>query len=95
MSIEVVVGYLKEEPRIFLERQRRFSVAWVKFEPGIVTSGVPASVVVKAVCYKLEGRWFEIRWREWNVPIYIVFPAALGHGVYSATNRYDYEQKKN
>jgi hypothetical protein len=27
MSIEVVVGYLKEEPRIFLERQRRFSVA--------------------------------------------------------------------
>jgi hypothetical protein len=40
--------------------------------------GVPGSVVIKAVCYKLEGRMFETRWCE------SIFSAALGPGVYSA-----------
>jgi hypothetical protein len=44
------------------------------------------SVVVGAICYKVEGRRFETRWSELIVPIYLIYPAALGPGVYSASN---------
>jgi hypothetical protein len=42
-------------------------------------------VVVKALSYKLEGRVFETRWGEFS-SIYLILPAALGPGVYSASN---------
>jgi hypothetical protein len=45
------------------------------------------SIVVKALCYKPEGRRFETRWGEWFLSIYLTLPAALGPGVYSASNR--------
>jgi hypothetical protein len=32
---------------------------------------------------------------EVNFPIYLIFPAALGLGVYSASNRNDYQKHKN
>jgi hypothetical protein len=51
--------------------------------------------MVKALCYKPEGREFETRWGEWTFWIYIVIPAALGPGVYSASNRNKYQKQKN
>jgi hypothetical protein len=53
------------------------------------------SIVVKALCYKPEGRGFEIRWGEWFLSIYLILPAALGPGVYSASNRNEYHKHKN
>jgi hypothetical protein len=46
-----------------------------------------AGIVVKALCYKLEYRGFETLRSELIFPIYLILPAALGTGVYSATNR--------
>jgi hypothetical protein len=46
------------------------------------------SVVVKALCYKPEGRGFETQWGEFlNLP--------NPSGVYSATNRNEYRKHKN
>jgi hypothetical protein len=51
--------------------------------------------VVKALCYKSESRWFEIRLGERIFSIYLILPAALGPGVYSASNRNEYQKQKN
>jgi hypothetical protein len=53
------------------------------------------SIVVKALCYKPEGRGFETRWGEWFLSIYLILPVALGPGVYSASNRNEYQKHKN
>jgi hypothetical protein len=50
--------------------------------------------VVKALCYKPEGRGLEIRWGECIFSSYLVLPAALGTEVYSASTRDDF-QKNN
>jgi hypothetical protein len=49
--------------------------------------GARGSILVKALCYKPEGRGFETRWGEWNFSIYLILPAALGPGISSASNR--------
>jgi hypothetical protein len=49
--------------------------------------GARGSVVVKALCYKPEGRGFDSQWGE-----YLILPAALGPGVYSASNRNEYQK---
>jgi hypothetical protein len=51
------------------------------------------SVVVKALCYNLEGRGFVTRWGNWISSIYFILPAALGPGIYSACSRYDYHKR--
>jgi hypothetical protein len=63
----------------------------------ILTSlwGARGRVVVKALCYKPEGRGFETRWSEWLLSIYLILPVALGPGVYSASNRNEYQKHKN
>jgi hypothetical protein len=33
--------------------------------------------VVKVLCYKSEGRWFDSRWCHWNYSIDIILPIAL------------------
>jgi hypothetical protein len=50
--------------------------------------------VVKALSYKTEGRVLTRR-GEWMFSIYLILPAALGPGVYSASNRYEYHGQKN
>jgi hypothetical protein len=52
------------------------------------------SVEVEALCYKTEGRGFETRWGEWIASIYLTFSAALGPGVYSTSNRNEYQKQK-
>jgi hypothetical protein len=49
--------------------------------------GARGSVVVKAICYKPEGRGLETRGDELFFSIYLILPAALGPGVYPASNR--------
>jgi hypothetical protein len=45
------------------------------------------SLMVKALGYKPEGRWFETRWGEWMFAIQLIPSVTLGPGVYSASNR--------
>jgi hypothetical protein len=51
-------------------------------------------VVVKALCYKLEACGFKTRWGEYIFSMYLILPAALHHGVYSASNRNEYQKQK-
>jgi hypothetical protein len=43
-------------------------------------------VVVETLCYKPEGGGFKTRCGECISSIYLILPAALGSGVYSASN---------
>jgi hypothetical protein len=54
--------------------------------------GVHGSVVVMA--YKPEGCGLETRWGEF-FSIYLILLAALGPGVYSSSNRNEYQKQKN
>jgi hypothetical protein len=55
--------------------------------------GEVSSVVIKALCYKPEGRGFDTRWGDFCL-IYLILPVALGPGIYSASNRNDYHNTK-
>jgi hypothetical protein len=61
----------------------------------VVVKVVVVVVVVKAQSFKLEGREFETRYGECIFSIYLIVPAALGPGVYSALNRNEHQQQKN
>jgi hypothetical protein len=52
------------------------------------------SVVVKALCYKPEGRGFETPWGECVFAIYLILPAAVGPAVYLSSNRNEYHKQK-
>jgi hypothetical protein len=61
----------------------------------VYDSGACGSVVVKAPCYKPEGREFETHRGEEIFSIYLIVLAALGPGVYSASTRNEYQKQKN
>ena len=50
--------------------------------------------VVKVLCYKSEGRWFDPSWCHWNFSLefFISFRSHYGHGVDSASNRNEYQE---
>jgi hypothetical protein len=50
------------------------------------------SVAVQALCYKPEGRGFETHCGYYILSIYPIFLATLGPGVYSASNRNQYQR---
>jgi hypothetical protein len=52
-------------------------------------------VLVKALCYKPEGREFQTRWGGWIFSIYLILPVALGPGGFSTFNRNEYQKQKN
>jgi hypothetical protein len=57
--------------------------------------GALGSVMIKALCSKPEGRWFETWWSEY---IFFNLPNLSDctiPGVYSATKRNDYQKQKN
>jgi hypothetical protein len=56
--------------------------------------GERGSVLIKALCYKTEGRGFETQRGECSFLIYVIISAALGLGVYSASNRNEYQKQK-
>jgi hypothetical protein len=52
--------------------------------------------MLKALCEKPEVGGFETRWGEWFFfSIYLILPAAVGPGVYSDSNRNEYQKQKN
>jgi hypothetical protein len=59
------------------------------------TLQAPGSLVIEVLCYKPEGRRFETQWGEWIFSIYLIIPAALGSGIYSASNTYEYQKQKS
>jgi hypothetical protein len=63
-----------------------YKVAYTKYDVEL------GSVVSQAICNKPEGRRFETRWGECIFSIYLIFLAALGLGVYSASNRNEYQE---
>ena len=51
------------------------------------------STVVKVLCYKSEGRWFDLSWCHWNFFIDIKsFRSHYGPGVDSVSNRNEYQE---
>jgi hypothetical protein len=47
------------------------------------------------ICYKPEVHEFETRWSGWFFSIYLIIPAALGPGIYSDSNRNEYQKQKS
>jgi hypothetical protein len=56
---------------------------------------VLGNIVVKVLCYKPEGRGFEIRSVEWFLSIYVILLAAVSLWVYSAFNKNEYQKHTN
>jgi hypothetical protein len=59
-----------------------------------VMLGAQGSVLIKALSCKSESRGSETLWGQWMFSIYLILPAALGLGVYSASNRNKYQKQK-
>jgi hypothetical protein len=57
--------------------------------------GESTGIMVEALCYKPINRGFETRLGEWFLSIYLILLAGLGPGVYSASNRNEYQKQKN
>jgi len=57
-----------------------------------VSFGDRGSTVVKVLCYKSEGRWFDYRWCNWNFLLTYSFRSHYGPGVDSASNRNEYQE---
>ena len=54
--------------------------------------GDRGSTVVKVLCYKSEGRWFDPSWCHWNFSLTNSFRSHYGPGVDSASNRNEYQE---
>ena len=50
------------------------------------------STVVKVLCYKLEGRWFDPSWCHWKFSLTKSFRSHYSPGVDSASNRSEYQE---
>jgi hypothetical protein len=58
--------------------------------------GAHGSIMFETLCYKQEGCGFETQLEKKILSIYLILPATLDPGVYSDTNRNEYQsQKKN
>jgi hypothetical protein len=54
--------------------------------------GGRGSSVVKALCYKSGGRWYDARWCHWNFSVTKSFRSHYGPGVDSVSNRNEYQE---
>ena len=48
--------------------------------------------LVEALRYNPEGHWFDSRWRHWNFSFTYSFRSHYGPGVYSTSNRNEYQE---
>ena len=48
--------------------------------------------MVKVLCYKSEGRWFDPRWCHWNFSLTQSFRSQYGPVVDSASNINEYQE---
>ena len=54
--------------------------------------GDRGGTVVKVLCHKSEGRWFDHSWCHWNFSLTLSFRSHYGPGVDSASNRNEYQK---
>jgi hypothetical protein len=82
--------------RLLWARRQRVPIcqATLKMEAAHFSQGARSSVEVNALCCTPEGHCFEARWGEWIVSIYVILPVTVGLGVYSASNRNEYQKQK-
>jgi hypothetical protein len=71
-----------------------FSVWLYLKKPSKYTTAISSSVVIKALCYKLEDGGFKTRCGE-VLLICLIFPATSGFGFHSASNINEYQKHKN
>ena len=62
----------------------------VLFNESKEMNGDRGSTVVKVLCYKSEGRWFDPSWCHWNSSL--TFRSHYGPGVDSASNTNEYQE---
>jgi hypothetical protein len=55
-------------------------------------SGDRGGTVVKVLCYKSEGCWFDFKWCHWNFSLTYSFRSHYGPGVDSACNSNEYQE---
>jgi hypothetical protein len=55
----------------------------------------PTQNSLKVLCYKPEGRGFETRIGKLFLYVYLILLTALDPGVYSASNRNEYQKQNN
>jgi hypothetical protein len=63
---------------------------FVGYIPG--GTGDRGGTVVKVLCNKLEGRWFDSRWCHWNFSLTYSFRSHYGSGVNTVSNRNEYQE---
>ena len=51
-----------------------------------------SGTVVKVLCYKSEGRWFDPRWCYWNFTMTYSFRSHYGPGGDSVSNTNEYQE---
>jgi len=54
--------------------------------------GDRGSTVIKVLCYKSEGRWFDPSWCHWNFSLIKSFRSHCGPGVDSVSNRNEHQE---
>jgi hypothetical protein len=59
-----------------------------------LSSGHVVALLVEALWYKPEGHGYDPQQGQWIFSIYQILPAALGPGVYLASNRNEYKKQK-
>jgi hypothetical protein len=60
----------------------------------MIINGAWGTVVGEALCYKPGGRTFETWWGNWILSDYLIPPVALGPGVYSISNKNEFQKQK-
>ena len=63
-----------------------------KFTFTFLTFWDRGSTVVKVLCYKSEGRWFDPSWCQWVFIDIKSFRSHYGPGVDSASNKNEYQE---
>jgi hypothetical protein len=70
----------------------RYLVPTRKIRSVNIYYGERGGTVVKVLCYKSEGRWFDSRWGRWNFSLTQSFRSHYGPGVDSVPNRNEYQE---
>jgi hypothetical protein len=71
------------------------SFMYVEFnEISLKSRNYTVAQMIETLCYKPDGSGFETRLGKWTHSIYLIFPQALGSGVYSASNKNEYQKQQ-
>jgi len=63
--------------KIHIGSKFMLSVCLLIMSATLLLRGDRGSTVVKVLCYKSEGRWFDLSWCQWTFHSYKILPIAL------------------